>query len=186
MDGTISGDLTLLKSQYPYASDCSASGVQILLKSPIVAQGCDRDPQAKVQLDMVWVRTLAPDGRPIVLVTTHFDWPFPPGPQQAQRIHLAAQIHALPMDDMILAGDFNTTPWSFAMKRQDRWLAPLTRRTIAWFSWPARLDAFHQPWSLPILPIDHIYSGINWKSARLSRLRIPGSDHFATEALLTR
>jgi endonuclease/exonuclease/phosphatase (EEP) superfamily protein YafD len=186
VNGTLNAELTLLKSKFPYASNCIGSGVQILLKFPIVDQGCDRGSDGDVQPDMVWVRTLASDGRPVVLFTTHFGWPFPPGPQQAQRLRLAAKVHALPMGDMILGGDFNTTPWSFAMKRQDELLAPLTRRTIAWFSWPARLDALRSPWSLAVLPIDHVYSGPNWKSARLSRLRIPGSDHFATEVVLTR
>lgn len=185
-EGTIYGNLEQLKSHYPFSSNCAGSGVKIFVKTPIVAQGCGLASQADKTLPLAWVRTLALDGRPITLVTTHFGWPFPPLLQQAQRVQLSARVHQLSTDDMILGGDFNTTPWSFAMKQQDKLLKPLTRRTIAWFSWPARLDALQQPWAIPILPIDHVYAGLNWKSVRLARLRIPGSDHFATEAFLTR
>ena len=183
-DGTLEPQLTRLKSRYPYASDCAGSGVQIFVKSPIVAQGCGLGSGTRA--DLVWIQTTAPDGRPVTLVTTHFDWPFPPSPQAAERANLAQRVRLLPNDDLILAGDFNTTPWSFAMRRQDKSLVPLRRRTLAWFSWPARLDALAQPWPMPVLPIDDIYAGPAWRSARLTRLRIRGSDHFATEAILTR
>ena len=41
-----------------------------------------------------------------------------------------------PTDDVIVAGDFNSTPWSFSLRRQDRWFG-LERRTRALPSWPA-------------------------------------------------
>jgi len=182
-DGTIQASLARLKSHYPFMSDCPGAGVQIFAKTPILAQGCGSTAAPR---DLVWIRTAGPNGQPVTLVTTHFSWPFPPEPQRADRTNLARQIHQLPLDDMILAGDFNTTPWSFAMKTQDNLFAPLKRQTIAWFSWPARLDALAQPWPLPILPIDHVYSGPSWRLALMSRVRIPGSDHFATEAAFTR
>jgi len=185
-NGTLRNEFVRLKSLYPYASECPGSGVQIFLKTPITAHGCGPGPASPSQLDWVWVETTASDGRPVTLATTHFSWPFPPGPQSAERTGLAASLSQLSRGDLILGGDFNTTPWSFAMRRQDQLFAPLKRRTLAWFSWPARLDALRRSWPLPILPIDHIYAGPNWQAASLTRLRMPGSDHFATEAVLTR
>ena len=64
--------------------------------------------------------------------------------------------------------------------------APLKRQTRARVSWPARFDALRQPWSASFLPIDHVYTGPGWRLTRLTRLRIAGSDHFATEAAFTR
>ena len=183
-DGVLQPDLGRLRSVYPYTTNCPGSDVQIFTRLPIAASGCG-SPTGPV-LDLVWVQTSAADGRPVTLVTTHFTWPFPPALQTAQRASLAQQIHELPTYDMILGGDFNSTPWSFAMKSQDGLLSPLKRHTRAWVSWPARLDAFRQPWSAPFLPIDHIYAGPQWRLTRLTRLRIAGSDHFATEAAFTR
>jgi endonuclease/exonuclease/phosphatase (EEP) superfamily protein YafD len=183
-DGALQADLGRLKSVYRYTSNCPGAGVQIFTKSPIVTGGCG--PPSGPRLDLVWIRTTAADGRPVTLVTTHFAWPFPPALQRAHRAILARQIQQLPTDDMILGGDFNTTPWSFAMKSQDGLLSPLKRQTRAWVSWPARLDALRQPWSAPFLPIDHLYTGPGWRLMRLTRLRIAGSDHFATEAAFTR
>jgi endonuclease/exonuclease/phosphatase (EEP) superfamily protein YafD len=180
-DGSILGQLEGLKSRYPFTSQCPGAGVLILSKTPIRAAGCGDSNR-----NLVWIDSLAPDGRPVTLVTTHFGWPFPPRAQAMQRLDLAREVHRLPLATMILAGDFNTTPWSFGMKDQDRLLAPLRRLTIAWFSWPARLVPLGRGWSLPILPIDHIYSGTGWRLNSLTRLRLPGSDHFATEAIFTR
>jgi endonuclease/exonuclease/phosphatase (EEP) superfamily protein YafD len=184
-NGAIRSEIPRLQSQYPYASACAGSGVLILVRTPIVASGCGLGPRAKTALDLVWVRTSAPDGQPVTLATTHLSWPLSPGAQKAEREGLAVRLGELPSDDMILAGDFNTTPWSFAMRRQDKSFRPMTRRTIAWFSWPARLDALRWPWPLPILPIDHIYAGPGWGQPHLTRLRMPGSDHFATEAVFS-
>ena len=183
-DGALQANLGRLKSVYPYTSNCPGAGVQIFSKSPILSGGCG-SPSGPL-LDLAWIQTTAADGRPVTLVTTHFTWPFPPAPQKAQRTLFAQQIHELRTDDMILGGDFNTTPWSFAMKSQDRLLSPLKRQTRAWVSWPARLDALQRPWSAPFLPIDHLYTGPGWRLTRLTRLRIAGSDHFATEAAFTR
>jgi endonuclease/exonuclease/phosphatase (EEP) superfamily protein YafD len=177
-DGALQTELARLKSLYPYAGERSDSGLQIFSKAPIGSSGC--------RSMSTWIQTVAGDGRPVTLVTTHFAWPFPPAPQKAQRAILAEQIRQLPTDDMILGGDFNTTPWSFAMKSQDGLFVPLKRQTRALASWPARLDALRQPWSAPFLPIDHVYAGPGWRLARMARLRIPGSDHFAIEAVFTR
>jgi endonuclease/exonuclease/phosphatase (EEP) superfamily protein YafD len=71
------------------------------------------------------------------------------------------------------------------MARQDQSLAPLRRRTIAWATWPSRLDLFSVVWSLPLVPIDHIYAGTRWRTDQLARVALAGSDHFATELVLS-
>ncbi|HZC16089.1 MAG TPA: endonuclease/exonuclease/phosphatase family protein [Caulobacteraceae bacterium] len=185
-DGSIQGELARLKAQYPYASVCAGAGVQIFVKFPIVAHGCGMDPGSAPPIKLVWIQTLAPGGRRVTLASTHFSWPFPPGPQELERANLAERLRQLPERELILGGDFNTTPWSFAGRRMDKLLAPLRRRTIALFSWPARLDPLRQPWSAPVMPIDHIYTGADWGVVHIIQLRLPGSDHFATEAVLAR
>ena len=136
--------------------------------------------------DFASVTIATPDQQHLTLVTTHLAHPFPPALQEAQRRALAARVRALGTSNMILTGDFNSTPWSYALKRLDASLTPLRRWTISWFTWPARLDDLGVPWPIPLLPIDHIYISPQWHVASLTRSRIPGSDHFATAAVLVR
>jgi endonuclease/exonuclease/phosphatase (EEP) superfamily protein YafD len=185
-DGTLAASLPALKSRYPYASHCPGSGVIIFVKAPITGQGCKSGVRTSGGLNLVWVHTRTAGGAPLTLATTHFAWPFPPPLQAIQRRALAEAVKALPQEALILAGDFNTTPWSFAMRRQDGGLSPLRRLTRARFSWPARIDRLSLPWSVPVLPIDHVYAGSDWALARVERVCITGSDHFAIEVSLRR
>jgi endonuclease/exonuclease/phosphatase (EEP) superfamily protein YafD len=185
-DGTLARSLPALEARYPYRSQCPGSGVIILVKQPVSAQGCQPGVRRSGGLNMVWVQTRTPQGAPLTLATTHFAWPFPPPQQAMQRPALGEAIAVLPQDSLILTGDFNTTPWSFAMRRQDAWLKPLRRLTRARFSWPARIDRIGLAWPLPLLPIDHIYAGSDWTLAGLKTVRITGSDHFAIEVSLRR
>ena len=184
-NGRISTVFARLQTRYPHITDCGGNGVRIFTKTPILAQGCGRDGRSRALLDMAWAQVAAPDGRPLTLVTAHFNWPFPPGMQEIQRQILQDNIKRLP-GDVVLAGDFNTTPWSFAMRRQDAMLAPLVRRTHGLFSWPARINPIRRPWPAPAMPIDHLYCGPKWTANRVSSFRMPGSDHFAIEAVLVR
>jgi endonuclease/exonuclease/phosphatase (EEP) superfamily protein YafD len=185
-DGTVQPLLARLRPRYPFSSNCPGSGVQIFVKTPIIAHGCGL--RGAPGLDFAWVQTES-SNEPLVLATTHFSWPFPPDgqrPQRIQRASVAREIRELTADALILGGDFNTTPWSFGMRDQDRLFAPLRRQTFAMFSWPARLNQLHRPWPIPILPIDHLYCGRDWRLSKISRLAVPGSDHLAIEATFLR
>jgi endonuclease/exonuclease/phosphatase (EEP) superfamily protein YafD len=186
IDGEVFFALPRLRARYPHSSRCLGSGVQIFLKTPILAQGCGLGSKSRADLDLAWVQTTAPDGNVVTLATTHFSQPLPPRYHEADCEALVARLAALPGEALILAGDFNATPWSFCLKRLDRMLKPLTRRSIAWASYPARLNRWHWRWPIPFLPIDQIYAGPDWSLVRLTRVWVPGSDHFATEASFRR
>jgi endonuclease/exonuclease/phosphatase (EEP) superfamily protein YafD len=178
---------TVLESRYPYASTCPGSSVQIRVKVPLLAEGCglnfNRAGFRSWGADFVWVRVPGPNGRPVVLATAHLERPYPPARQALQRRVLAEALQGLPKGDpIILAGDFNTVPWSFGMWAQDRLFAPLRRRTHLQFTYPAQLNLTFQPWSLPVLPIDHLYLSARWARARIVPFRTPGSDHFGLQA----
>lgn len=187
-EGTIQRAGAVLRRDYAYSTACPETGVQIWLKTPILDQGCGlqlsrNEDQENWGRAFVWLRTLGPDGRPITLACAHIGRPYQPGRQAAERQALDAALAKLPKNEMILAGDFNTPPWTFAMRRQDRMFTPLRRLTRFWWSWPARINLLHGIWSLPFLPIDHVYVGAQWRSAQpLLRVRVAGSDHFGTEA----
>lgn len=104
-----------------------------------------------------------------------------PEPEYAEeaprRLMLTKMLSRYDPERLILAGDFNLTPWSFGLRRLDRSLA-LARLDRAAFSWPAKLGfgAFRVS-GLPILPIDHLYAGPGWRLVRLVRGPAMGSDH---------
>jgi len=120
-----------LRAAYPYWTSCRPRGCDLLLlsKRPWLDGGSVEAPDSEGGFIFAWGQTLAPDGRPFTLATTHYRWPFPPWPQSAQRAALVKAVADLDRPDLIVTGDFNLTPWSAALRRQDRSLAPLSRRT---------------------------------------------------------
>lgn len=121
------------------------------------------------------------DGTPLRLIAAHISRPNPPDRQQTELRSLLSLIGSDPRS-VILAGDFNSTPWSFTLRRFDD-ESGLARHTRALPTWPA------QPWTrlrLPaiaaFLPIDHVYSGSDWQLVELRRGPRTSSDHYPVEA----
>jgi endonuclease/exonuclease/phosphatase (EEP) superfamily protein YafD len=184
--------LKALQDRYPYRTlpkrGCPGD-MQLISKRPFAAYGCqvtDQPSRPGLTETIVWGRTTAPDGRPFTLATTHYAWPFPHSGQEMQRPILARFVRAHGDQDMILTGEFNLTPWSFALRRQDRDLRPLARRTHAIFTWPAMIARLDKPAPFAFLPIDHIYAGSAWRTRSVRRLARAGSDHYGIEAIFTR
>ncbi len=179
-------------ARYPYRTvpkhGCPGD-MQIFSKRPFSAWGCEvsySPARPELTAAIVWGRTIAPDGRPFTFATTHYAWPFPGGGQKMQVAALARWAHAHADGDLILTGDFNLTPWSFALRRQDRLLRPLTRRDHAVFTWPATIARIYKPTPMALLPIDHIYAGRSWRTLHMERLARAGSDHYGIEAVFAR
>ena len=191
-----------LRARYPYQSGCSPEGfcsTMILAKHKPLASG----PQFRLMT--AWA-TYPSVGGAITVVGTHLAWPWPPGRQQAQSARLASLLKTFPADRTIVAGDFNSTPWSFALRRQDQ-LFGLQRRTKAVFSWPADgivhiTPARHRPkamfyWPIvtigfvqpgspaPLFPIDQVYAGKAWRTVSVERGPKLGSDHYPVVVTLT-
>jgi len=185
-NGTATRARSVLAHDYAYSTSCPDSGVQIWVKTAILAQGCGlslpQDARPGWGHDFIWIKVIGPDGAPMILATAHLGRPYPPARQSLERQALIAALARLNRQALILTGDFNTVPWSFAMRRQDRYFKPLRRRTLFRPTWPAQINMLLRPWNLPFLPIDHIYTGPQWGAARLTRFRVAGSDHFATQA----
>jgi len=120
----------------------------------------------------------APDGgAPFSVVAVHFSWPNIAS-RWGQREAFAELLDRYPRDRLILAGDFNLTPWSFALRAFDRRIG-LERRDRAIGSWPAMQWWQGRLVMLPAaLPIDHIYAGPGWRTVRLIRGPRVGSEHY--------
>ena len=117
------------------------------------------------------------------VIGAHLSWPLPAGRQQAQGRLLADFMMGLPQERLILAGDLNSTPWSFTRRAQDDMFG-LQRLTRGLFSWPAGEFAPGLRSSVPLLPIDHVYAGPGWRTVSVKRGPEVGSDHYPVVVVL--
>jgi endonuclease/exonuclease/phosphatase (EEP) superfamily protein YafD len=164
-----------LKSAYPFASCDKASRCEtwIFSRKKMLARG--GMPAEKPYLSGAWA-TLADAKGPFTVTGVHFTWPVPPGLQQAQSRKLVKLVSGFDRKSAIVTGDFNSTPWSFTLKRQDKALG-LRRWTRAIPSWPDSKFSRVMVAPAPFLPIDHVYAGSEWHAVSVARGPALGSDH---------
>ncbi len=119
---------------------------------------------------------MSPQDGGYILVGTHYTWPTAVRTHRENTARMLQLIGPLPKARMILTGDFNSTPWSFARAREDA-RNGLERRTHALASWPTTFG-------VPFLPIDHIYAGPGLRTVSVTRGPNLGSDHYPIVAVL--
>jgi endonuclease/exonuclease/phosphatase (EEP) superfamily protein YafD len=128
-------------------------------------------------------RLPAPDGGAFDIVAIHYLWPTVPF-QRTQRAAMVKIVHRYDPRRLIVVGDMNLTPWSFALRRQDARFG-LERRTRALFTWPVRPFARGRLMSpIPFLPIDQVYAGPDWRTVSITRGPKLGSDHLPVVVVL--
>ena len=137
-------------------------GVAVLTRLPVTTSGCLNGG--------AWIRSLTREG-PVTVVSLHLHWPWPYG-QAAQVSELLPYLEALPRP-VIVAGDFNQTPWSDSVARigAATGTAPLPGlgATLAFQSGLLRIN------------IDHILVPPEWTGTFVRDGR-HGSDHAALSA----
>lgn len=121
---------------------------------------------------------------PFTVIGVHNAWPTDGKDQQRQEARLAAVIGAYPRERLIVTGDFNSTPWSFARRNWDK-VFGIPRRDRALFTWPAGVMApIKMTAPAAFLPIDHVYAGPGWATVSITRGPKLGSDHYPVVAIL--
>jgi endonuclease/exonuclease/phosphatase (EEP) superfamily protein YafD len=177
--------LRVLKQAYPYESYCRfkyGCDTRIYSRWPLSDQDSfDGDGD---RLIGAWAVVRHPRGD-FRVAGVHFVWPIPAGQWQKQSQALARRLAPFPKDSLIVTGDFNSTPWSWSLRRQDKALG-LERRTRALASWPGGAFSRVATAPFPILPIDHVYAGKAWKTVKIERGPVLGSDHRPVVAILAR
>jgi endonuclease/exonuclease/phosphatase (EEP) superfamily protein YafD len=174
-----------LKKTYPYSSACPSLGgcdTRIFSRWPIVRN--DHFVGYAERVTGAWATVRHPHGN-FTVVGSHFSWPYPVGTWRRQSRLLTAGVAAFPKDSLIIAGDFNSTPWSWSLRRQDKALG-LERRTRALASWPTGDFSRVASAPFPVLPIDHVYAGKAWKTVKVERGPSLGSDHRPVVVTLAR
>lgn len=177
-----------LKVVYPFVTTCPpGEPCTTLIFSKIAPQaaGVFASPDSKGRHSGAFA-TFSDARGAFTVIGTHHLWPVPPGRQQAQTHRLAAALDRFDRRSLIVAGDFNSTPWSFSLRRQDALLG-LERRTHGLATWPVRPWSRHRLWSpIAILPLDHVYAGEAWKTVSVKRGPKLGSDHLPIVVVLSR
>jgi endonuclease/exonuclease/phosphatase (EEP) superfamily protein YafD len=120
--------------------------------------------------------TFASPTTPFTIVAAHLPHPTVPG-QLPRASALAELLDRYDRKRLIVAGDFNLAPWSFGLRYLDQRLG-LERRDRALFSWPS----YRSP--IPLVPIDHVYAGADWRTVSISRGPNLGSHHYPVVAIL--
>ena len=180
--------LALLHQKYPYITHCPARvpcTTRILSKHQPTRAGIYPSPDSFGRHSGAWA-TLADANGAFTVVGVHSLWPVPPDPRQIQTHRLAESLKDFDRSSLILAGDFNATPWSFALGHQDN-LFGITRRTHGLFTWPTRPWSRHKLWApLPFLALDHVYAGSVWQTVSARRGPKLGSIHLPVVVELAR
>lgn len=174
-----------LLKRHAYHVVCPNCQVMIFSKRPPIDTGTPATPEGSPRPPIArgLYRSAAGD---FTVVGAHYTWPTQGSIQQQQGQTLAQILDLYPKAAMILSGDFNSTPWSFSRRREDR-LFGLERRTKALFSWPAGEAASHRVKApFPFLAIDHVYAGREWRTVSVKRGPRLGSDHYPVIVTLAR
>lgn len=177
-----------LAARYPHRTTCAeprACSTMILSKRAPVAEGGLQAGVSDANLSGAWATFKGTRGT-YTVVGAHYTWPLPAGPQQQQTLRLSRVLDRFPKDSLVVVGDFNSTPWSFSLRRQDR-LFGIERRTRALFTWPAgRFSSLEFAAPFPILAIDQVYAGADWRTVAVRRGPALGSDHYPVVVDLAR
>ncbi len=134
-----------LKEHYPYQAYCefaTVGGEMIISKYPFTHQGHCLEKEG-----LLW-QEIDAHQKIFTLVSLHLHWPYPFS--QAEQIKLFSQELEQIHTPIIVAGDFNAAPWSFAVEQ----LAKASHSSvIEGVRWSIKLNT---PMIPTWLPIDHI------------------------------
>lgn len=165
-----------LLSRGGYHANCLSCGAVVFSRTR--ASSSYSEPAREGHPSYLSSATFSDELGQYTVVGVHRYWPVRFDKSRAQTKALHEYLDTLPKRRLILTGDFNSTPWSFARRREDVDLG-LLRRTRALWSWPAaRLSHNRLPAPFPYLPIDHVYAGEGWATVKVERGPALGSDHY--------
>lgn len=188
----------LLVQRYPYWARCAGgyrAYVAIYSRLPFadLSQGAcenDHDPERTAR---VIARFSGSGGASFTVVSTHLDWPVQVSPlfspdmgwrdridamTRRQRDQFAVLAEAVAGLDgpVVLAGDFNATPWSYALRR----FAPAAGLVRHTYNLPTFPTLVHwRGWRVtpPVLPIDHVFTRGGLEVHEVRTGAPAGSDH---------
>jgi endonuclease/exonuclease/phosphatase (EEP) superfamily protein YafD len=157
-----------LGATYPHVHDCNCNDIVIYSRRPWVAAGGQSRTGERPALS--WLTLADADGTEVRIIGLHTRYNLVPYTYAAQFDWLVRHIPKLG-DRVIVAGDFNATPWSWQMTRLAA--SGLRRHGTYEVSWP---------WPLPMMLIDNVLTTPDIKSVSFRTGPFLGSDHLPVVA----
>jgi Uncharacterized protein conserved in bacteria len=151
----------LLLADYPFFVRCRGGkranlGLYSRLPFTQVEDGaCPNNAYGTSRTAHILAQFQTEDGTPFSVITSHMDWPLPVARQREQLSVLSEVVDKIE-GPMILAGDFNSTPWSYALRDFvarngfTRETMNLVTYPLSWYYFGAWRD------TIPFLPLDHV------------------------------
>ena len=172
----------LLAADYPYSVRCQGGkranlGLysRIPFDKEMSAADCPSDAYGTQRTAHIIAGFTLADGTHFSVMTTHMDWPFPIARQHDEFVSAETAVNAV-QGPLLVVGDFNSTPWSYAMKGFEA-ATGLRRETRNLITYPLMVTAPDGllP-TLPFLALDQVFTrGITVTDLR--RGEATGSDH---------
>jgi endonuclease/exonuclease/phosphatase (EEP) superfamily protein YafD len=171
----------LLRHRYPHSHACVARGcaAAIFTKRPWAAAGQEHWTQDVPET--IWIQLDDPGIGRLRVVGVHLALPYR-AEAQTRHVERLIALRASIDGPVIIAGDFNMTPWSYRLQRL---LASAGLRRHATFlrSWPT--DRYPQPRPpAPAFLIDHVLTTPGIRSVSIRTGPVVGSDHLPVVARL--
>lgn len=151
----------LLLAEYPFFVRCRGgkrANLGLYARTPftqIEDGACPNDAYGTTRTAHILADFPTEDGKSFSVITTHMDWPIPVARQHEQLDALSQVVDKIE-GPMILAGDFNSTPWSYSL-RDFVARNHFTRETMNLVTYPLSwyyLRAWRE--TIPFLPLDHV------------------------------
>jgi endonuclease/exonuclease/phosphatase (EEP) superfamily protein YafD len=160
--------LPRLRDRFPYVAK-SQYDVALLSRRPLA------EVRAHLQTEdtpsFITALWTSPAGNTVRVGSVHLAWPFRPE-TQVRHIRWLTETVSGERRPLILAGDFNLTPWSYMLSRLT-FDSGLRRQGLIGFSWPSR-EAGPMP---PAVLIDHVLTSPSIAGANFRVHGDVGSDH---------
>lgn len=149
----------LLKDRYPYFVQCRggkranlALFSKLNFEPTMRIEDCPPNARGEQRTAHITGRFTLSDGTVFSLMTTHMDWPYP---LERQRDQLDAAAEAINATEgpLLVVGDFNSTPWAYALKRFEA-ATGLRRETRALLTYPELFTVPASAARLGFLPLE--------------------------------
>jgi len=172
---------------YPYFARCEGgkrANIGLYSRLPFTetmsAGACPEDAYGSQRTAHI-TATFEVDGARFSIINTHLDWPVPIERQREELARLADDVRATELPT-ILVGDFNSTPWSYALRGFEA-EAGLSRHTRNLPTFPT-IWYYLGDWraALPVLPLDHVMSRNGIMVHAVAAAARSGSDHLPVVA----
>ena len=173
----------MLAARYPYTTSCHTvrahCDIGIYSKRPLIG-AAESTPYTKATPSLLTVKTATPNGGSVTIGGVHINYPGNAPKQVIDVDWLIAKRNTWD-GPLILAGDFNLTPWAALLVRLQR-ATGLVRHGTFQRSWP--VEGFVP--NIPLVLIDNVLTTPDIKAVSFEIGQPAGSDHvpvIATVAL---